>query len=67
MDGMGALMAIAMLCQVSGANYTFKSRDAYQLKCQQDYIKCYEKKLDPTAQESWVGGLKDCVKERVVK
>jgi hypothetical protein len=37
---MELLMAIALLCQ-SQVGVSKKNVDAYQLKCQQEYLKCY--------------------------
>lgn len=70
---MEALLALAMLCQVSvGSPFTtLKKVDQYQLKCQQEYIACYEKKLaeapEPTNPNAWIGKLKSCVAERKIK
>ncbi len=66
---MEALLAIAMLCNGLTGGF-FGAKDATILKCQQDYIACYEQKLvttTPPASEDpkvWLGKLKDCVKEK---
>jgi hypothetical protein len=71
---MEALLAIAYLCAVfSGSPFvSLREADKYQLSCQQDYIKCYEKKLAEDVPQSqdpkvWQGKLKSCVAERRVK
>ena len=71
---MEALYAIALLCHVvSGSPFVaLADVDKYQLKCQQEYISCYEKKMAlevPPSQDPkvWVGKLKSCVVERVVR
>lgn len=72
---MEALYAIALLCQVfSGSPFnSLKENDKYQLRCQQEYIQCYEEKLatlpDPQSQDPkvWFGRLKACVSERKLK
>lgn len=71
---MEALYAIAMLCAVSvGTPFSsLKKVDAYQLRCQQEYVKCYEEKMkeppvDNNDPKVWVGKLKSCVAERKVK
>lgn len=70
---MEALLAIAMLCQVSAQSVLggLDGVDRHQLSCQQKYIKCYEEKLskeDKAGQidpKVWYGKLKSCVLERV--
>ena len=63
------IMAIAALCQVGTSHYYITSVDKYQLKCQQYYIECLEKKTgsESVAAAGWQGPLKECVKERKVK
>ena len=70
---MDLLMAIAMLCQ-SQVGLSKKSVDAYQLKCQQEYLKCY---LDIESKEVTTGPalselkqkkfLYQCVLERKIE
>lgn len=71
---MEALLAIAALCAISagGPFVSMEKADRYQLKCQQDYISCYEKKLALEVPESqdvkvWQGKLKSCVTEKKIK
>ena len=61
---MEALIAIAMLCQISG-HAVPKQIDAHQQACQKNLIVCYEKKKNG-AGDAWLGALKDCVLERKV-
>lgn len=63
---MQALMVIALMCQVHGGVLFLQRIDKYQMECQKKLIACYEAKFpkSPTSELEWIGGLKDCVKER---
>ena len=61
------LFAIAMLCNVSGG-WDRKETDEYQLKCQQEYIRCIETyPKESVTPSDWEGPLKHCVKTRAIK
>lgn len=66
---MQALLVIAAMCAVSTSKLGWSPVDveAFQLKCQKALVACYEAKFPKKvpSDAEWVGGMKDCVKERL--
>ena len=63
---MQALSLIALVCSIYSGSWNGVHKSA---KCQVDLIACYENKfpLPNPSEEQWVGGMKECVKERALK
>lgn len=60
---MDALMAIALICQVSGSDVHHVIK--HQESCQKELIRCYQEN-HPTSYK-WEGPLKDCVLKKISK